>query len=317
VEYEVITTKGEVLVCTPDNEHALVFQMIHGSFGTLGILSKLVFRLTPSKPYVRMTYEKYTHLADYKAAIMRRFERRDVDFMDGIIHSPTQYVLSVGTFVDFAPYTNSYDWLQVYWESTDKLREDYLKTPDYFFRYDRGVTNVHPRTWLGRLFFGKFLGSAELLRIPEYFPFVLKREKPDIICDVFIPFSKVDEFLAWYAETFRHFPLWCVPYKRVRDYEWLSTRFYENNKDPLFIDLAIYGMKQTGDVNYHELMEAKLLELGGMKTLISHNYYSEENFWKTWNKDNYEAAKKITDPDNLLRDLYTKTCKAAMGVAGA
>src|SRR3954466_8003418 len=32
-EYEVITAKGDVLTCTPDNEHALVFQMVHGAFG--------------------------------------------------------------------------------------------------------------------------------------------------------------------------------------------------------------------------------------------------------------------------------------------
>ena len=28
--------------------------MIHGSFGTLGILTKLTFRLVPAKPYVRV-----------------------------------------------------------------------------------------------------------------------------------------------------------------------------------------------------------------------------------------------------------------------
>ena len=32
-------------------------------------------------------------------------------------------------------------------------------------------------------------------------------------------------------------------------------------------------------------------------------------------KRNYDAVKAITDPDNVFRDLYTKTCKAAMGLA--
>src|SRR5207248_10767519 len=41
LEYEVITATGDVLTCTPDNEHALVFQMMHGPFRTLGILAKL------------------------------------------------------------------------------------------------------------------------------------------------------------------------------------------------------------------------------------------------------------------------------------
>jgi hypothetical protein len=44
---------------------------------------------------------------------------------------------------------------------------------------------------------------------------------------------------------------------------------------------------------------------------------SRDEFWQTWNKANYDAVKAITDPDNLFRDLYTKTCKAAMGIDDA
>jgi FAD/FMN-containing dehydrogenase len=63
LEYEVITARGDVLTCTPDNEHAMVFQMVHGSFGTLGIVSKLTFRLVPAKRYVHVVYEKYGTVA--------------------------------------------------------------------------------------------------------------------------------------------------------------------------------------------------------------------------------------------------------------
>jgi len=65
--------------------------------------------------------------------------------------------------------------------------------------------------------------------------------------------------------------------------------------------------------NPHRMMEEKLRELGGVKTLIDHNYYSEDEFWAIWNRRNYQAAKAVTDPDNLFRDLYTKTCRTAMG----
>jgi hypothetical protein len=141
LEYEVITTDGEVLTCRPDNEHALVFQMQHGAFGTLGILSKLTFRLTPARPFVHVVYEKYRTLTDYMAAIWRHFQARDVDFMDGIIHAPELFVLSVGNFVARAPYTSRYDWVRVYYQSTRVRSEDYLETEQYLFRYDRGVTN--------------------------------------------------------------------------------------------------------------------------------------------------------------------------------
>lgn len=314
LEYEVITARGEVLVCTPENEHGLLFQMIHGAFGTLGVLTRLTFRLVPARPFVHVVHEKYRTLADYKAAIWRHFESRDVDFMDGIIHSPTEWALSAGRFVDGAPYTHRYDWTRVYYRSTRTRAEDYLRTPDYFFRYDHGVTNVHPKSFIGRLLFGRAMGSERTLRVAQLLSRLLPAGQPKVTVDVFVPFSKVEAFMEWYEPTLGHFPLWCVPYRRVRDYEWLSPRIFAGLADPLFLDIAIYGMRQPPGTNLHKALEEKLLELGGLKTLISHNYYSREDFWKTWNRENYESVKARTDPDNVFRDLYDKTCRAARGL---
>jgi FAD/FMN-containing dehydrogenase len=313
IEYEVITATGQVLICTPDNEHRLVFQMMHGTFGTLGILARLTFQLIPAKPFVKLRYATHATVADYQAAILRHFEARDVDFMDGIIHSPSCYVLATGEFVDRAPYTSDYSWMKIYYQSTRTRTEDYLTTADYFFRYDRGVTNVRPKSFVGRLLFGKLLASSQWLRLAEKLRWLLRSDKPTITLDVFVPFSRVPEFLAWYEREFQFYPLWCVPYRRVRDYEWLDDSFYTALGDRLFLDLAIYGMRQRGPRNHHRLMEHKLREIGGIKTLIAHNYYEEDEFWSIWNKRNYDAVKAITDPDNRFRDLYTKTCRAAMG----
>src|SRR5512136_1969727 len=314
LEYEIITAKGDVLTCTPENEHALIFQMMHGSFGTVGILSRLVFRLIPAKPFVHLHHETHTSIDSYMASIWSHFERRDVDFMDGIIHSPSHLALCVGDFVDSAPYTNRYDWLKIYYQSTAERSEDYLKTPHYFYRYDQGVTNVHPKSFIGRLLFGKFLGSSQILRLAEKLRWLLLSDNcPDVTVDTFIPFSRLKEFLEWYARDFGHFPLWVVPYARVHDYEWLTDSFWGKLSDTLMIDIAIYGMKQRGDTNYYRLMEEKLQELNGIKTLISYNYYKEYEFWQIFNRNNYDAVKTITDPDNIFRNLYEKTCRAAMG----
>lgn len=313
LEYEVITAKGEVLVCTPGNENNLLFQMVHGTFGTLGIISRLTFRLIPAKPFIRVTYERYQDLKSYLAAIWQHYADQDADFMDGIIHSPESWVLSVGHFTDMAPYTHRYDWMRIYYQSTGSRTEDYLRTKDYFFRYDRGVTNVTPKSFLGRLFLGRFITSARTLMLVKKFRRWIPPEKIPVTVDVFIPFSKVSLFMDWYHREMDHFPLWCVPYKLVRRYEWISGDFLSRVKDELFLDLAIYGMKKKGDKNVYRILEEKLMDTGGIKTLISGNYYTESEFWKIWNKDNYDRIKRQTDPENIFRDLYTKTCRAAMG----
>ena len=312
--YEVLTAAGERLVCMPDNEHGLIFQMLHGSFGTLGVLTELTFRLIPAAPYVHVVYERHATLAACQAAIRRHAESGDVDFMDGMIHGPATYVLSLGRFADTAPYANRYDWTKVYYLSTLRRTEDYLRTPAYFFRYDHGVTNVHPRGALGRLLLGRFLHSSEILRLAEKIRHVLPAERPDVTVDVFIPFSRLESFLDWYTPTVGHFPLWCVPYRRVRDYEWLAPEVYQGVADDLFIDLAIYGMKQPPGRNVYKELEDALLRLGGVKTLISHNYYEPDVFWRIWNRANYDAVKTQTDPHNVFRDLYSKTCRAARGL---
>ncbi len=313
LEYEVITATGETLVCTPDNDHRLVFQMIHGAFGTLGILAKLTFKLVPADQYVPVVYETHATLAAYQAAIAEHAKQRDVDFMDGIIHSPSCYVLSVGRFVATAPYTTRYDWLKVYYQSTRTRRDDYLTTPDYFFRYDRGVTNVRPKSFIGRLLFGKLMSSSQWLRLGDKLHWLLDDKKPTVTLDVFVPVSKVPAFLEWYEREINFYPLWCVPYRRVHDYEWLRPAYWQQLRDDMFLDLAIYGLRQRDDRNVHRMIEQKLVELGGIKTLIAHNYYGEAEFWSIFNKPDYDAVKAITDPRNVFRDLYTKTCRAAMG----
>lgn len=314
LEYEVVTAAGEVLTCTPDNEHALLFQMTHGSFGTLGILTKLVFKLVPAEEFVHLTHETYRSLAEYQDAIRRRFDAKDVDFMDGFVFGPEHYVLCVGNFVPRAPYTNRYDWLGVYYQSTKKRREDYLRTADYFFRYDNGVTNVHPKTFLGRLLFGKFLHSSELLRIAERLHRFLPRERPPLTVDLLMPFSNMGSFLDWYGREIGGFPLWVVPYRVVRRYEWIAEGYLDGVEDELFVDLAIYGVEQRRDRNDYRAIEEILYELRGIKTLISYNYYDEETFWRIWNRPNYLAAKGKVDPHNIFRDVYAKTCRAAHGL---
>jgi FAD/FMN-containing dehydrogenase len=308
LEYEVITARGEVLRCQPDGENALLFQMMHGTFGTLGILSQLTFALVPAKPLVHMTYTKHGDIASFQADVERHYRLRDVDFMDAIIHSRTAWVLCTGVFVEDAPYTSRYDWTKVYYESTGRLNEDYLETVDYFFRYDRGVTNVHPRSFLGRLFLGKLFGSTRLLGLAEKLNRWLPAKDPDVILDMFLPFSQAPRFMSWFEETFDFFPLWCVPYKRVRDYAWLAPSFYAELEDELFLDFAVYGMKQKPGQNAYRVIEDALPRFRGLKTLISHNDYSEDAFWRIWNKSNYDEVKAKTDPDDVFLDLYEKTC---------
>ena len=313
--YELLTGQGELVRCGPQDEDPLLFGMMHGSFGTLGILTELTFRLCPAAPYVRVAYERHADAASYLASIAEHARKRDMDFMDGIIHGPDLYVLSLGRFEQEAPYTHRYDWVTPYYKTTTRRAEDWFKTPDYFFRYNRGVTTARPSSFLGRLLLGRVIDSNVMMRMADRFNRLMTLERVGVTVDLFIPHSRCEEFIAWYWREFGPHPLWCVPYRPAEPYPWISSAHHERVSDEMYVDLAIYGFTPDDGRNYYRLLEEKLHEVGGIKTLIAPNYYGEQEFWQVFNRDNHFAVKARTDPDGLFRDLYTKTCRAARGLA--
>ncbi len=314
LSYELLSGQGELLRCGPHDEDPLLFGMLHGSFGTLGILTELTFRLCPAAPFVRVEYERHTTAASYMASIAAHARDRDMDFMDGIIHGPELYILSLGTFQQRAPYTHRYDWVTPYYQTTARRQEDWFKTPDYFFRYNRGVTTARPKSFLGRLLLGRLIDSNVMMNLADRFNGLMTQERVGVTVDLFVPHSRCEAFIGWYWETFGPHPLWCVPYRPAAPYPWISDAYHHRVSDELYVDLAIYGFSPRDGRNYYRLLEEKLHELAGIKTLIAPNYYSEELFWQVFNRDNHFAVKARTDPEGRFRDLYTKTCRAARGL---
>ena len=317
--YEAVTGRGELLRCTKDSDPEL-FHRLHGSYGTLGLLTALTFSLVPAKPFVHLTYQRHPSFQSFLAAARARIAAADYDFIDGIIHGPNECILCLGRFVDHAPVTSDYSGAQIFYKSTREKSEDYLTTFDYLFRYD---TECHwlTRTLPGlevplirRLLGPYLLGSTNLLTWSQRLrPLLRWQQRPPVVVDVFIPDARADEFLAWYQREFDFYPLWVVPYRvPAGGYPWLNPARSPGRGEGLYFDFAVYGkLEDRPGVWYSELLEQKTRELGGIKTLISRNHYDEATFWSIYDRPGYQAVKQRTDPDNLLRDLYQKFAPGA------
>jgi FAD/FMN-containing dehydrogenase len=312
-EYEVVTGRGEVLRLGRDREPDL-FHMVHGSYGTLGILTKLVFDLVPAKPFVELTYRTFSDFAGFEAELRARCAAGDFDFVDGIIHGPEQHVVCLGRFVDQAPRVSSYRWLDIYYKSTARRASDHLTTFDYLFRYDTEchwlTRTVPPLEWKPvRFLVGKiFLGSTRLIRWSgRLAPILGLKKRPDVVVDVFIPARRFGDFWSWYERDFRFYPLWVVPYKIEAPYPWIADGHAARMQDSLMIDCAVYGKKNDDPaVDWSQVLEEKTHELGGVKTLISRNHYSRERFWEIYSQERYDRAKARLDPDGAFKNLYDK-----------
>jgi FAD/FMN-containing dehydrogenase len=313
LEYEVVTGAGEVRHLSPDDDPE-AFHMVHGSYGTLAILTRLTFSLVPARRYVRLEHRVFERFEDFEAEMRARCAAGDYDVIDGIIHSPRQLVLCLGRFVDEAPYVSSYRWLEIFYKSTARRTEDYLTTLDYLFRYDTEchwlTRTVPPLEWKPvRFLVGKlFLGSTNLIKWSNRLaPLLGLKKRPDVVVDVFIPGKRFAEFFAWYERDFDFWPLWIVPYRVPAPYPWISPAHTARMDDDMFIDCAIYGKRNDDPrVDHSKTLEDKTFELGGIKTLISRNHYSRERFWEIYDRDRYEAVKARLDPGGLFKNLFDK-----------
>ena len=310
LEYELVTGTGQIISCSPERNKE-IFEMMHNSFGTLGILTRIKLKLLPAAPFVRVDYLHFSSLDSFLEAIREHSGRRDVDFMDGIIHSPGEFIICLGTFVKDAPYIHRYLW-EIYYKSTRNRETDYLRTYDYVFRYDRD------NFWVSRNF-GQENKLLRLLSLPvapdstrmfslaRQFPFLIGRN-PDVAADALIPFAHMNEFFDWYLGMFNYFPLWILPFRTEKVYPWVNPNFMGSLRNNLYIGCGIYGFPQDGRRNYYKAFEEKVFALKGMKILISYNYYDEGTFWKIFDRESYQKIKEITDPKNMFRDIYQKTC---------
>jgi FAD/FMN-containing dehydrogenase len=309
--YELIDGRGDVVVV--DRSEDALFEMIHGSYGTLGVLTEVTFQLIEAKPYVRMTYETVSSAEEFSKRLSEECDKGAHDFVDAIVHGPDRFVICLGDFVDVAPSNSDYTRTRAFYLSTREKREDYLTTFDYCFRYDTDAhwitATIPPLRWRWvRAFVGRWmLGSTNLIRwSARLSPILNMKKRPEVVSDVFIPRRRFLDFWRWYERDVAFYPLWVVPYRMPMPYPWLNPSHADRMGDDLFLDCAIYGMRNNGPVDASVVLEEKVFELNGIKALIGRNHYSEERFWEIYDRSSIEAAKKQLDPDGVFADLYPK-----------
>lgn len=310
-EYELVTGLGEIITCGPQNRPE-IFAMIHGSFGTLGRLTSLTCRLIPAQPFVALTYRTYSTIGEYCEAVQAVCNDPATEFVDGIIHGPEQFVLCLGRLASAAPYTNRYDRHLPFYRSTSQRSEDYLTLDDYLFRYDRdchwisrrfGLENPVLRRLAGRW----LLGSDNMLKMADRLEPVIGHMRPDVTVDLFFGMSRFERFYHLYHQAIGYYPMWIVPYRLPKLYPWLNPHYLEGVDDDLFIDAAIYGLRQPRNTDHYATIDQLIARAQGVKTLISLNRYNRDEFWTIFNKPNYDRAKALLDPRDRFGNIYDKT----------
>jgi FAD/FMN-containing dehydrogenase len=320
-EMEVLLGDGSTVICTRENEHRDLFYSLPNSYGTLGYVLKLKAKVVPVKPFVRLTHLKFSDEQAFFGEIGRRCDS-DINFIDGTIFGRGEYYLTVGEFVDEAPYTSDYSYKKIYYQSIREREQDYLTVKDYLWRWDTDwfwcSKNLHAQNPIVRRILGKSrLNSVSYTKIMRWnskwglmsaVNRLLGLHAEAVIQDVELPLGRCAEFLDFYLNTIRFMPVWVCPTRAYdRNVRW---HLYRMDPNALYVNFGFWDVIKTRKklpAGYHNrLIERKVRELSGMKSLYSDTYFSADEFWNIYNKPVYDKLKTKYDPSSRFKDLYTK-----------
>ncbi len=317
LEMEILLGTGEVVVCSKERNSDL-FYGFPNSYGTLGYALRLKVKLIPVKKFVKIEHTRYDNAPAYFSAL-EKICRSDADFVDGTIFTPTEMYTTVGKFTDEASSVSDYTFMDIYYKSIREKKEDYLTAHDFMWRWDTDWFWCSMHLGMQNKLIRWFLGK-ERLRSSTYWKirnFVLRRpllrlisnsfsDQESIIQDVEIPVENASLFLDFFQKEIGIKPIWVCPihaYDRNVKYD-----LYALDPDKLYINFGFWDSVKTQKEKgyYNRLIEKKVAELGGKKSLYSESFYPRDEFWGLYNKKKYDELKAKYDPNRRFKDLYEK-----------
>ncbi|WP_285590266.1 FAD-binding oxidoreductase [Actinomycetospora sp. NBRC 106378] len=325
---DVLTGAGEIVHATPDNEHADLHAGLANSYGTLGYAVALTIELAPVRPFVALRHLRFADaasMADATARITaeRRHDGEPVDLVDGTVFSAGEQYLTLGRFVDEAPYLSDYTGQGIYYRSIQQRSTDFLSVHDYLWRWDtdwfwcsRALGVQHPlvrRVWPSRyrrsdvyrrlVALDRRYGLSERIQMRATGASGVE----PIIQDVEVPVEHLAEFLDFFHREIGISPVWVCPLQLRGDRTW---PLYPLEPHRTYVNVGFWSdaLLRPGMARDHHnrLIERKLMELDGHKSLYSTASYTREEFDALYGGAAYRALKARYDPAGRLPDLYTK-----------
>jgi FAD/FMN-containing dehydrogenase len=321
LEIDVLLPSGEVVHCTPDNAHQDLFFGFPNSYGTLGYALRLRLRTLPVKPFVKVEHLPHNAAPEFFGALAARCNN-GARFLDGVVFSAQQQVISMASFVDAAPWLSDYSLEQIYYRSLLHKTVDYLRVQDYLWRWDtdwfwcsKNLGAQHPlvRRLLGR----SRLNSRTYTRVMRWNArWGLTRRlvrwrgrfTESVIQDVDIPIAAAAEFLGFLLREIGILPVWICPLRAIGPERPFTL--YPIPPFSLYVNFGFWDVVESAVAHeaghFNRMVEREVLRLGGIKSLYSDSFFTREEFDRAYGMAGYQALKDKYDPEARMLGLHEK-----------
>jgi FAD/FMN-containing dehydrogenase len=330
LEMDILTGSGDVVTASRDLYPDL-FHAFPNSYGTLGYSVRLRIELEPVTPFVALRHLRFTTLGALVEAMNDIIETGEwrgerVDYLDGVVFSADESYLCLGARSATPGPVSDYTGSQIYYRSIQHdgpdgaEKRDRLTIHDYLWRWDadwfwcsRAFGAQHPtirRFWPRRLrrssFYWKLIGYDQRFDIADRIE--IRNGRPPrerVVQDVEVPVERTVDFLDWFLETVPIEPIWLCPLRLRGDDNW---PLYPLRSHHTYVNIGFWSSVPVGPAEGHtnKLIERKVSELDGHKSLYSDAFYSPEEFDELYGGEVYSTVKKTYDPDSRFLDLYAK-----------
>lgn len=332
---EIVLADGEV-VSASAAERPDLFKASAGTFGTFGVITLLEIPLIPAEPFVRLTYTPVIGIAGALSSIERRAEQSEIDYIEGIMFGKDRGVIISGKLtrtrdpaLRCTSYARSKDpWFylraeEIVKQHGGKAAEEIVPIKDYLFRYDRGAF------WAGMYGFKYFKMPFNSLTRRALDPLMHTKTMYHamhtsgvahkyVVQDIGFPHSTVEQFTDYLHDRLGFYPLWLCPMKMEED---MSLRprdqesYMSDSRSPgrlLNVGLWGPGAERYDDfVAINRDIEHKTSELGGFKCLYAQAFYTEDEFWRIYDKEWYDAVRSKYKASSLP-SVYEKVNAALL-----
>ena len=318
---QMVLANGNVVECS-DKENADLFHGAAGAVGSLGVTTRIELRLREAKKYIQIVYYPVSSVAEATETIQEVVADPEVDHVDGILYSQTKGVIMTGRMTDsressapvvrFSAAKDPWFYLHVKDLMSDKKSPvtELIPLAEYLFRYDRGGF------WVGALAFEYFkvpFNSITRRCLDDFLHTRMmyaglhasEQSKKCIIQDLALPYSNVEHFIEYTDQNLGIWPLWLCPLRQSP-----TPTMHPHLKNPVpttgvpepMLNIGLYGWGPSQPDKFLKAnrdLERKVRELGSMKWLYAHTYYSEEEFWNIYDRQWYDELRAKYDATSL------------------
>ena len=336
IDFDVVLGNGNIIKNISKNNHSDLYHGIGGTYGTMGIITRVKMKLIECESYVKITYDHYNSFHKFYAAFSSKIKGKKDNFIEAFVNSKNDFTIVSANFVkdvrkeDILVIKDKSILKQrhmcIYAQIANKKDYSYLRLVDYLERYSYSafwghylytpyklrdylyaglVYSLIPRKMIqgDKLNVGKYFLAANQI-VGDY-----ARDEHVLTTDIGVPLSNLEKALELVDEMTETYPLWICPSKdNYHPDKIFCTRKKELCDDNMILDIGIYGIKNTNIDSkiINQTFEKFSFANGVFKGFFSTCYFNYDQFWEHFDKERYEQLRIKYHANEKFMDIYEK-----------